>query len=282
MFWKNFISLCHKHNTTPSAVCLALGYSKTMATNWKNGAVPRQVTLLKIADYFGVTVDELLSDGEPTESASAPSLFYSNFLYLCEHEKKPPEKVAAALDLQPSAINSWKSGNVPKWGVLYNVAGYFDVPLADLIGADMRIEKPRKLAEERNTPKVHMIPLYEDVSAGFGALAVDHVVEYVPLYFSTVYEAQESLCIKVRGDSMSPKIEDGDTILVHKQDSVESGSIAVVLLDGDNGLVKKVVYSDNWIELQSLNPLYIPMRFNGKDKQSVRIVGAVKKIIKDI
>lgn len=282
MFWENFVLLCNKKNISPSAACTDLGFSTTMASKWKDGAKPRSTTLSKIADYFGVTVDELLSDGEPTESTSAPSLFYSNFIYLCEHEKKPPEQVAAALDLPPSVINSWKNGNVPKWGVLYNVAGYFNVPLADLIGTDMRAEKPRKLAEERNTPKVHMIPLYEDVSAGFGALAVDHVVEYVPLYFSTVYEAQESLCIKVRGDSMSPKIEDGDVILVHKQDSVESGSIAVVLVDGDNGLVKKVVYSDNWIELQSLNPLYIPMRFNGKDKTAVRIVGAVKKIIKEI
>lgn len=282
MFWDNLISLCKKNNTTPNALCKQIGLSTAIATRWRAGSIPRDTTLLRIAEYFNVTVDDLLSDGEPTEITSAPSLFYSNFIYLCEHEKKPPEKVAAALDLQPSVINSWKVGNVPKWGVLYNVAGYFNVPLADLIGTDMRAEKPRKLAEERNTPKVHMIPLYEDVSAGFGALAVDHVVDYVPLYFSTVYEAQESLCIKVRGNSMSPKIEDGDIILVHKQDSVESGSIAVVLLDGDNGLVKKVVYSDNWIELQSINPLYIPMRFNGKDKQSVRIVGAVKKIIKEV
>ena len=282
MFWENFYKLCEKNNEKPLHVVKNIGISVGSITKWKNGSVPSGASLSKLAEYFNVTVDELLSDGEPTESKAAPSLFYSNFMYLCEHEKTPPEKVAAALDLQPSVINSWKNGSVPKWGVLYNVAGYFNVPLADLIGTDMRAEKPRKLAEERNTPKVHMIPLYEDVSAGFGALAVDHVVEYVPLYFSTVYEAQESLCIKVRGDSMSPKIEDGDVILVHKQDSVESGSIAVVLVDGDNGLVKKVVYSDNWIELQSLNPLYIPMRFNGKDKTAVRIVGAVKKIIKEI
>lgn len=282
MFWEKFYKLCEENGTKPFTVVKELGISQGSITKWKNGSVPSGASLSKLADYFGVTVDELLSDGEQTEAPGAPSLFYTNLMYLCEHEKKPPEKVAAALDLQPSVINSWRVGNVPKWGVLYNVAGYFNVPLADLIGSDMRIEKPRKLAEERNTPKVHMIPLYEDVSAGFGALAVDHVVEYVPLYFSTVYEAQESLCIKVRGDSMSPKIEDGDVILVHKQDSVESGSIAVVLVDGDNGLVKKVVYSDNWIELQSLNPLYIPMRFNGKDKTAVRIVGAVKKIIKEV
>lgn len=282
MFWDNYLKNCKKINKSPTYVLTALGFSTTMASRWKSGSMPRDTTLQKIADYFGVTVDDLLSDGEPTESTSAPSLFYSNFLYLCDQEKKPPEKVATDLELHPSVINSWKNGNVPKWGVLYNVAGYFGVSLADLIGTDMRAEKPRKLAEEHNTPKVHMIPLYEDVSAGFGALAVDHVVEYVPLYFSTVYEAQESLCIKVRGDSMSPKIEDGDVILVHKQDSVESGSIAVVLVDGDNGLVKKVVYSDNWIELQSINHLYIPMRFNGKDKTAVRIVGAVKKIIKEI
>lgn len=38
---------------------------------------------------------------------------------------------------------------------------------------------------------------------------------------------------------MYPKIEDGDTIVIHKQDSVDSGQIAVVLIDGEDAVVKK-------------------------------------------
>lgn len=60
MFWSNLLKLCNEKNTTPNAVCIALGLSPAAATKWRNGAVPRETTLLKIADHFGVTVDYLL------------------------------------------------------------------------------------------------------------------------------------------------------------------------------------------------------------------------------
>jgi repressor LexA len=127
-----------------------------------------------------------------------------------------------------------------------------------------------------------MIPLYESVSAGFGAVAIDEVIDYVPLFIPNPIEARETLCIRVTGDSMYPKIENGDIIQVHKQDSVDSGSIAVVLLDNEDGLVKKVVYSDTWIELHSINPMYKTMRFNGPDVMRVRVLGKVNKVIKSL
>ena len=125
-----------------------------------------------------------------------------------------------------------------------------------------------------------MIPLFENVSAGFGTLAINQVVDYIPLYFTSAAEAAETICIKVRGDSMFPKIEDGDIIQVHKCDSVDSGTIAVVLLDGEEGLVKRVEYGAAWLELHSINPMYKTMRFNGPDVNRVQILGEVKLIMK--
>ena len=130
--------------------------------------------------------------------------------------------------------------------------------------------------------KLHMVPLFESVSAGFGTKAKEMIIDYVPCYITNELEFDEYICIKVSGDSMFPKIENGDIIQVHKQSSVDSDSIAVVLLDNDEGLVKKVVYGDDWIELQSINPMYQPMRFEGKDVTRISVVGLVKKIIKDI
>lgn len=129
---------------------------------------------------------------------------------------------------------------------------------------------------------IYMIPLFENVSAGFGTLADDHITDYIPMYFSSPAEAKESIFITVRGDSMFPKIEDGDSVLVHKQESVDSGAIAVLLIDEDDALVKKMVYGEDWIELQSINPMYPPMRFEGADVLRVRVLGAVKKIIKNV
>ena len=58
--------------------------------------------------------------------------------------------------------------------------------------------------------------------------------------------------------------------------------IAVILLNGDDGLVKKVVYGETWIELHSLNRDYPVMRFEGEDVMRVRVVGLVKKVIKEM
>ena len=129
---------------------------------------------------------------------------------------------------------------------------------------------------------IRMIPVFESVSAGFGAYADDQILDYCPFIISSEKEAAETIAIRVSGDSMSPKIEDGDIIRVHKQESVDSGSIAVVLLDGEEGLVKKVVYGDDWIELHSINPYYPVRRFDGEEVLRLRVVGLVKGCFRDI
>ena len=62
MFWKNYITLCNSIEKSPNGVCSELGFSTAVATKWKNGALPRDTTLKKIADYFNVSVDYLLKD----------------------------------------------------------------------------------------------------------------------------------------------------------------------------------------------------------------------------
>lgn len=129
---------------------------------------------------------------------------------------------------------------------------------------------------------IRMVPVFESVSAGFGAYADDQILDYCPFIINSEKEAAETIAIRVSGDSMSPKIEDGDIIRVHKQESVDSGSIAVVLLDGEEGLVKKVVYGDDWIELHSINPYYPVRRFDGEEVLRLRVVGLVKGCFRDI
>jgi repressor LexA len=129
---------------------------------------------------------------------------------------------------------------------------------------------------------IYKIPLFNSVSAGFGAYACSDIVDYIPLYINNPVDVPEMLCIKVEGNSMYPKIEDGDIIVVRKQDSVDSGSIAVVLVDGEEGFVKRVVYDNETIELQSINPEYEPKIFKGRDVLRVRVVGLVRQIIKTL
>lgn len=62
MFWKNLVLLCNKKGVTPNGVCAELGLSVATATKWKKGSIPRDTTLKMVADYFGVTVEDLLKE----------------------------------------------------------------------------------------------------------------------------------------------------------------------------------------------------------------------------
>ena len=68
MFWDNFVFLCEKKGEAPNAVAAKLKLSSGSVTAWKDGVKPRPTTLLKIANYFGVTVDFLISDKRKEKS----------------------------------------------------------------------------------------------------------------------------------------------------------------------------------------------------------------------
>ena len=70
MFWDNFYQLCRDRDKYPNQVAADLGFSTAVATHWKQGMIPRGKTLQKIADYFGVTVNDLLSDAAPEPAPS--------------------------------------------------------------------------------------------------------------------------------------------------------------------------------------------------------------------
>lgn len=64
-FYEKYLCLCNSINKSPSAVALELKIGKPSVTRWKNGATPRDATVLKIADYFGITVEALMGDKMP-------------------------------------------------------------------------------------------------------------------------------------------------------------------------------------------------------------------------
>lgn len=129
---------------------------------------------------------------------------------------------------------------------------------------------------------VFMRPLFNSVAAGFGVVADNTIVSYIPTFITTPSEQEQYIWISVQGDSMSPLIDDGSEILVKKQDCVDNGQVGVVLIDGEDAVVKKISYGDNWIELISINPYYPPRRFEGADVQRVRVLGLVKKVSKNL
>lgn len=129
---------------------------------------------------------------------------------------------------------------------------------------------------------VFMRPVYDSISAGFGVIAQNVPVEYMPTYITCPSEQDKYIWINVHGDSMSPLIDDGSKILIKKQTSVDSGQIAAVLVDDEEAVVKRVLYNDNTVELHSVNPYYPPRVFKNNDVTRVQILGLVKEVSKSL
>lgn len=82
VFYTNFIKLCNQEGITPTGLVLKLGLSSSNASVWKNGGTPRPDALRKIADYFGVTTDYLLSENEKTPSEPQSEGLQAEFVRL--------------------------------------------------------------------------------------------------------------------------------------------------------------------------------------------------------
>ena len=108
------------------------------------------------------------------------------------------------------------------------------------------------------------VPVIGSVAAGTVCLADNEIIWYEPTDYDDVKDGQEYRYLTVKGDSMYPKFEEGDLVLVRCQSSVDSGSYAVVLIDDEEGVIKKIVYGPNFIELHSINLMYPVRRFENE------------------
>lgn len=86
--------------------------------------------------------------------------------------------------------------------------------------------------------------------------------------------------LKVKGDSMAPRIQNGDVVIVRKQDNCETGDVCVVMVNGFDATLKQVKKDYNGITLVPFNDEYRSMFYSNKDIQElpVRILGKVVEL----
>ena len=201
-------------------------------------------------------------------------MFWEIFSELCLQQGKSPNAIAKELKISSGSVTNWKNGTIPNNSALLKLSNYFNVSVDYLLGKEDTIPSDTTGFAVEDMLNLRRVPIYETVSAGLGATADDRPTEYIPLCFDSAYEADNTICIRVKGDSMAPIINNGDIVHVLKQDVVERGMMAVVLVD-DEGFVKYLDYGTGWIELVSQNQMYRTMRFEGADTERVRVVGVV-------
>lgn len=137
--------------------------------------------------------------------------------------------------------------------------------------------------QQFNTTVSIALPVLGEVAAGMGAYADvnNYAIDYMNVPTDWLSSSENYCILKVTGNSMEPEICNGDYALIRCQPDLDSGSIGIVLIDNDSGLIKKVMKYENYVSLVSFNKDYEPRIFIGKDINRLRIFGVVKKIIRD-
>lgn len=197
------------------------------------------------------------------------------------------EDVGNAVGVSKSTVKKWEDGYISnmKRDKISKLAKALKISPVVLITGELENDTKENLSDTLTvlpSDKIFMRPLYNSVAAGFGAPAENTIVSYIPTFINNSLEKDKYIWVNVEGDSMSPLIDDGSKILIRMQDSIDSGQIAVVLIDNEEAVVKKVEYGNDYVTLISINPYYPPRRFDGSDVLRVRVVGVVKEVSKQL
>lgn len=188
-------------------------------------------------------------------------------------------KFAEKFGISYGTIAMWETGKrEPDNDTVIRLAKFFNVTTDYLLGrSDYPYPRP---SNEIPVGDFVKLPVVGAIRAGFdGILLEEYTGEEVevPKGILNKYECSELFALHVKGNSMYPKIEEGDIILAHKVASVDSGTIAVIMYNGDEATVKKVHYKqgEDWLELIPINPEYTTKRIEGAELEQCHILGKV-------
>ena len=188
-------------------------------------------------------------------------------------------EVAMKVGVAASTIQRYENGSIKnfKAPVLNAIAAALGVTPEWLCGksqADRSYPMPRNVYPA-DLGDYARVPVIGRVAAGLACHAEENIEYFEYASKDLIRSGSDYVYLKVVGDSMSPLIMEGDLVLVRCQEIVESGEYAVVLIDNEDGVVKKVNFGRNYIELISINPYYPPRRFEGNEMERIRIFGKV-------
>ena len=156
------------------------------------------------------------------------------------------------------------------------LAAVLNTTPAYLMGWEDKKEKENINIDTINTDYI-MIPLYESISAGYGA-SNSEFIEMIPV-FGLKKNGTTYFAVKVEGDSMEPKIPNGSTIIIKKDIQIENGEIGAFNLNDENFVKQKKVVKDKLI-LHSFNLAYDDKLVNEYD--DFKEYGKVVKVMIDL
>lgn len=192
-------------------------------------------------------------------------LFRERLLELMVDNNDTTYSLGEFLQLSSSTISRYTTGDIePKTPTIQAVAEKYKVNISWLMGT----EGAQKYIEGSQGYK--KIPIIGTIAAGIPIFAHENIEGYD--YISSSSHAD--FCLRIKGDSMiGARILDGDLVYIRKQQNVENGEIAAVLIDGEEATLKRVYKLNGSIILRAENPNYKEMVFTKKDAKEISIIG---------
>lgn len=200
-------------------------------------------------------------------------VFSKNLRKYMDLYQKSRSDICKDLGFAYTTFTSWETGvNYPRIDKIEMMADYFHIEKSDLI--EDKTDKPSSPA------KGIRIPVLGRVAAGIPIEAITDIEDWEEIPQSMA-KTGEYFALKIAGKSMEPRMMNGDVVIVRRQSDVDSGDIAVVLVNGNDATVKQISKSDAGLTLIGWNPsVYTPRTYNKKECKElpVTILGKVVEI----
>lgn len=179
------------------------------------------------------------------------------------------EAVAEKLGCSPSTVYRYENGEINKMGIdkLKPIAEAINTSPAYLMGWEDEETLPANVS--RIEP-MQRIPLVGQIACGTPILAEQNIEDYVDL----PGHIRADFALTCKGESMiGAGIRTGDLVYIRKQEEVENGQIAAVMVGGDEATLKRVYTKPGVVQLVAENPNIAPAVFIGKDAEQIHIIG---------
>lgn len=183
------------------------------------------------------------------------------------------EQLAALLKVSRSTIGMYETGSrEPDFETLEAIADIFNVDMDYLMGRST-VERREPVAPSipagfEPLPAMTTIPLVGSIACGTPITAEENIEAHIGI--PAAWRADFALTCK--GDSMAPKIQDGDIVCIRKQAEVENGEIAAVRID-EEATLKRFYRQGDTVLLQAENPAYPPLVYTQHQLDDIAIEG---------
>lgn len=177
--------------------------------------------------------------------------------------------LAGEFNISQQAVAKWEAGlSFPDPEMLVRLAEYFHVSTDYLLGRKTGFPGQKTIPCGSFAP----VPLAGTVRAGFGMDAFEDFQGTEP---ADVRDPDDYFYLTVTGDSMEPYIRDGDLALVHKQSTLQSGDLGVMVYRDGEGTLKRFFQEGGRVRLQPFNPSYETLILSGEELSCLHIMGKV-------